>query len=365
MRAWVAAVTLAIAAAGCPAKEKARDAPEHAKQADDPGAAGAGSGAQPAKPPTWDDNDGDGIADDHDEVPDLDGEFYGGLRRLDPSARFEWQAVSRFTAAMIPPESLEPDGERYAWARPRTFGQVAGMPVCPGTADVGTPQLPDDSCTAIAITPRLMLTARHCVKKIGGNAREWHRAAFVYGFAGVVDPRGSFPKTAVYWATRVVASAHKPHGKSHADDDWAIVEVEPPVPETLLFQGPLELVASATEAFTIGHPNFLPQRVSPGTLQPPRQAADIALLADFDVAVGNSGGSVFRFAPEACAGTGQPNRCYALLGIVRAGNGHKPASGDGCMHQTQCDPVRDPLCDRVRIVSPTRFQAAVRTYRGW
>lgn len=366
---WVIAAALATALAGCGKKEERKEdyaggRQDQAKGADKSSEIGAGAGGAPTN--SWDDDrDGDGVADDGDEWPDVDGEYYGGLRRLDPATSSEWQVVSGFTAAMIPPESLEPNGDRYVWAQPRKFGQVAGMPVCDGTPQVGTPQLPDDSCTAIAIAPRVMLTARHCIKKVGGKERGWHRAAFVYGFVGTVDPKGSFPTTTVHWATRVIAPKTKPHTKLPPDDDWALVEVEPPVPEALQFQGPIELVASETAAFTIGHPNFLPQQVSPGTLQPPRTPADIALFADFDVAVGNSGGSVFRFAPEACAGPGHPSRCYALLGLVRAGNGYKLATGAGCMKQTQCDPSRDPLCDRVRIVSPARFQAAVRTHRGW
>jgi V8-like Glu-specific endopeptidase len=160
-------------------------------------------------------------------------------------------------------------------------------------------------CSGALIAPDRVLTAGHCAREISNNFKVPHvdEIAFVFGFrANDKDHVGAIeiPAEQVFMGSKVLGGELE----SGRGRDWAVVQLERPVPESLA--RPLTNISTAvvemnTDVFVIGHPSGLPVKYAPNGLV--RSGDDPAyFVANLDTFGGNSGSPVFEAQTNALVG---------------------------------------------------------------
>ena len=283
---------------------------------------------------------------------------YGTDDRTTPEET-EWAMEARTVAAVVPSGFLIDEGGEYVLRDQLRLAEEVGgrfhYPPCsePPFRFADRYVLPwvPRSCSAIAVSPSVVLTARHCIldpatKQPDLGPKE-DPLAFVFGFS--VD--GPLRTREVHRAVAVREIGKR----SDRDDDWAFVEVSPPIAASHLMPLSPATIESSTKAAAIGHPNHLGLLVSSGSVGPhplngpnpnlnphPR-----TLLGDLDVADGSSGGPVFASGD------------HRFLGIVYAGDGDNPPLEPpvgACVRELWCE--QGLACPGMRVVAAERFLVA-------
>lgn len=291
-------------------------------------------------------------------APPVGGEVftgYGKDDRLDP-VESSVAAEARTVAAVIPSGHLQHQGEGFELATQRRWREAIvslfGYPPCDlfRFADEFVLPFANQSCSAIAVSSTVMLTARHCVKDLGPADDS---LAFVFGF---MLGSGPFKTKEVHRAVRVLARGRV----ADVEDDWALVLVIPPVHPTRIFTGSSRVITQPVAASAIGHPNHLGLIVSPGTIGPDSPGSSSGgrratpLRGDLDIAAGSSGGPVLD------------NERHELIGIVYYADGNNPPMAPpphACVQPRLCQ-MGTIGCKGMLAVSSQQFGKALSEARA-
>ncbi len=208
--------------------------------------------------------------------------------------------------------------------------------LCPDVRFAEQPML--GFCSATLVAPDLVLTAGHCMirdaeVRADADAR-CARTTFVLDFAYDAAPMDAFdavahiPSTAVRGCARIVAIENPYDATTEAPHDYALVELDRPVtdraPVAIGGSGPLDVGMGVT---AIGHPNGIPQKLSPGSVTTLGDPAEYAAFGfDAEIFSGNSGSGVF-------------DADGALVGITSLSNGGNYTLDPerGCRVPAVCD----------------------------
>lgn len=281
---------------------------------------------------------------------------FGTDDRVTPE-KTQFQNEARSVATAVPSGSLRLNGSEYVLVKPQTLADVLESrwrrPPCSGFSFASSAVTPfaRQACSALAVSSTVMLTARHCIMNANGNAEdlgdEHDRLAYVFGFT-VTGPLRSHE---VHRAREVLAKG------ANEDDDWALVVVEPPIPETRIWRGNTGDVTENVAAAALGHPNHLGLLVSPGyissqnntTTSPERP--NRLLVGDLDVSGGSSGSPVFEQTSK------------SLVGIVFETPGNNPPTrADQCVSSLFCE-MGSPACESMAIIPAERFTKSLEDVR--
>ena len=172
-------------------------------------------------------------------------------------------------------------------------------------------------CSGVLIAADKVLTAGHCVKSIGhrSDVPTLKDTAFVFGYRvfGPGDPGPSEIRAVnVFWGADEGAAAHRPLGQySPTGEDWAIVQLDRPVPEQLA--RPVAesswltgKIGDAASVYVLGYPSGLPVKYAPEAVVR-KNVAPGHFTSNLDTFGGNSGSGVYD------------ERTHQLVGVLVRG----------------------------------------------
>ncbi len=194
-------------------------------------------------------------------------------------------------------------------------------------------QLATASCSGTLIAPDIVLTAGHCVQEYRKDCEHdpvpyAKDIYFVFGYhASSKHDRGrdTFVKRQIYRGKRALGGACKSTG----GDDWAMVQLDRPVPSTLATPvGKIRKtkIPANTEVYVIGYPSGLPLKKA-GTAKVSKNSARAFFVADLDTFGGNSGSGVFDAAS------------HELVGVLVRGATDYYEDPQGCRRAYRCKKI--------------------------
>jgi V8-like Glu-specific endopeptidase len=180
------------------------------------------------------------------------------------------------------------------------YTSALGQPLCAGTKFYNQPVGAGLACTAFFIAPDMVATADHCLTHWGWSWSDWR---LIVDFANASGPNSwsnIVPNKKIYRPTAVVAE--------NANDDWAVMQVTPPL-ENWRPTYPLSAAGAPTtyqfstissSVAALGYGNGLPLKYSANASA--WTFGDTYFLSDLDIFQGNSGSPVFDTATSMTLG---------------------------------------------------------------
>jgi hypothetical protein len=197
-------------------------------------------------------------------------------------------ANSVFTFVLKRNLAQTPDGH-YEFARHATLQKILGL--CPGERFGEQTSVPT-RCSGFLISPRLGVTAGHCVSPL--EVKDFCKNYFIV-FGYHMHPGGRAPlllgKSSVYECDRISSLAFNPTGRT---DDYAILHFSRPVKHhPALKYRTTGKIANQAGVFMIGYPRGLPVKFSLDR-KVSSNTDPSYFSADLDCFHGNSGSPVFN-----------------------------------------------------------------------
>lgn len=210
--------------------------------------------------------------------------IYGGDDRMDVNDSLEpvHRDLSQSVAVMIEKNLIYSAKNGLSSISPKTLKER--HKVC--ESDRFAHQQSASTCTGFLISPKLLVTAGHCMKGKSCAENSW---VFDYKLRSEKSKNvGFIANSSIYSCKRVV---DKKYSAFTSKDDWAIVELDREVKD----RSPLALserIPKASDSiFVIGSPIGLPLKVATGKV---RQSYSNYFNTNLDTFMGNSGSPVFN-----------------------------------------------------------------------
>ncbi len=188
--------------------------------------------------------------------------------------------------------------------------------------------------TAFLISSTQAVTAGHCLFNIRtGDTQNLQRLRLVFGFranaTGTFPSPWTIPNSEIYQINRVVAYnyMHKNAREAYSQSDWAVVELDRPVPAHDAKKGtghdPVKLgrgfPLEGQELYVIGHPSGIPVKFARNAFVRSSDLSKAFFQASLDTFAGNSGSPVFSCSTHQVEGI--LVRGYQDYEVVNNGSG--------------------------------------------
>lgn len=245
--------------------------------------------------------------------------------RLAAIARGVPLLVSSDLIIRVPPSSWRLKTRELASTRSLCIGERFRKQPIVGTSP---PDIQQVVCSAFLVGPRLVATARHCVRKARGR-RLW--AVFGYEVLRDGTVRTLLAETDVYSTQPVV------QGSGSAD--YALLRLDRDVPDRERLNLSPSAVATGARLLAVGYPDGLPQKFAPGARA--RPGGTEYFRANLDTYGGSSGSPVLNELTGAVEGMlirggpdlqQTPSGCYISFVCPRISDTDIDCEGEHCLY---------------------------------